>query len=46
MFEDESSYSVNPAGALLAGWTMESMVVESNALVLARVERGTWLACP
>ena len=39
MFKDESSYSVNPAGELLAGWTAEAMVVANNAPVLARVEQ-------
>ncbi|MHB1320613.1 MAG: hypothetical protein ACYCY0_03495 [Acidithiobacillus ferrivorans] len=39
MFKDESSYSVNPAGELLAGWTAEAMVVANNALVLTRVEQ-------
>lgn len=39
MFKDESSYSVNPAGELLVGWTEEAMVVANNALVLARVEQ-------
>ena len=39
MFKDESSYSVNPAGDLLAGWTAEAMVVANNAPVLARVEQ-------
>lgn len=39
MFKDESSYSVNPAGELLAGLTAEAMVVASNAPVLARVEQ-------
>ena len=39
MFKDESSYSVNPAGELLADWTAEAMVVANNAPVLARVEQ-------
>ena len=39
MFKDESSYSVNPAGELLAGWTAEAMVVANNAPVLDRVEQ-------
>ncbi|MCK9188384.1 hypothetical protein [Acidithiobacillus sp.] len=39
MFKDESSYSVNPAGELPAGWAAEAMVVANKAPVLARVEQ-------